>query len=115
MSVRDQHNMACPNCGEDDELHVVFTGECRLFPDGTEDDGDHEWEGKSACRCGACDWTGTVDDAEGTVKAEDELPGHCVIEEHGEGFRFLFDGDDDDAPREYPTYIEAVRAAALIG
>lgn len=117
MSVRDEWNMACPNCGDDEDLHIVFTGECRLFPDGTEDDGDHEWEGKSACRCGICDWTGTVADARATVDAEDDLPGHCTIEDHedGDGYRYRFDGDDDDAPRKYPTWIEAVRAASLIG
>jgi len=114
MSVRDQHSMACPACGEDDDLSVTFTGTCTLHGDGTEDAGDHEWEGTSTCWCG-CGWTGAVAEAEATVTAEDDLPGHCSIEPHGDGYRFLFDGYDDDAPREYPTYIEAVRAAALIG
>lgn len=42
-------------------------------------------------------------------------PMGCVIEPHGDGFRYHFDGDDDDDPRVYPTEAEACAAAHLIG
>lgn len=114
MSVRDQHNMACPSCGDDDELHVVFTGECELFPDGTEDAGDHEWDGKSPCRCGLCDWTGTVAEAEAVVTAERAWPDGVEIDDTGVAYRVHLVNCPDPG-ETFPTYIEAVRAAARIG
>lgn len=69
MSVRDEWGMACPACGEDDGLIIVARVECRLWPDGTEAEGGHEWEGSSPCRCD-CGWTGKVADAEKAGSAE---------------------------------------------
>lgn len=73
MSVSEEWNMICPQCGDDEELYVTFTGEAKLFPNGTEDDGDHEWDSRSKCRCG-CGWEGTVKDCE-TAYAATEIIG----------------------------------------
>lgn len=45
-----------------------------------------------------------ADDSEGP-------PEGCIIEPHGDGFRYHFDGDDDDDPLTYPTEAEAIAAA----
>jgi hypothetical protein len=64
MSVRDQWNMVCAECGEDDGLEVQVKVFARLVPDGTDiDGGDHEWEDSSACNCIHCGWSGTAKQA----------------------------------------------------
>ena len=51
MSVSENHQMICPECLEDNDLNVTFTGVCKLTPGGSEDCGDHEWTDESACSC----------------------------------------------------------------
>lgn len=69
MSVKSSFEMACPKCGDDADLHVTFTGTCRLVGNGSEDCGDHEWDNDSLCLCGECGHELTVDD----FRIKDEL------------------------------------------
>lgn len=68
MTVRSAWGMACPHCHSDSSLDVAATIWVRLFPDGTDADEaqhqGHEWASNSSCQCAACDWSGTVADAE---------------------------------------------------
>lgn len=68
MSVLSNWNMKCPKCGAADRLDVQASVWVRLTGDGTDadasQDGNHEWDEKSSCSCQACDWSGTVKDAE---------------------------------------------------
>ena len=70
--LRDTYQMACPKCGQDDELIVEITCQAVLTAEGTEPFGDHEWDDDSFCRCRACKHIGTV--AEFTAKAEAREP-----------------------------------------
>lgn len=63
MSVKDDWSMICPECKADDSLSVAALIWCDLSTDGTEPNGDHEWDDDAACRCNACNWSGTVADA----------------------------------------------------
>ena len=55
--------MKCPQCGDDHKLDVVVTVWAHVTYDGTEPEGDHEWDGQSPCRCRMCDWQGLAKDA----------------------------------------------------
>lgn len=59
-SVRDIFGVACPGCGSDGELMVVVTVWAALSTDGTEPEGDHEWNEDSAMSCRACGHGGKV-------------------------------------------------------
>lgn len=48
------HGMACPACHSTHNLRVEFQGLAWLTDHGSEDDGDHEWDGHSMCYCRAC-------------------------------------------------------------
>lgn len=61
--IGNQFGYLCPQCKKGDKLRVSFTGECVLTPDGTEDDGDHEWDNDSPVFCN-CLWCGQVKDLE---------------------------------------------------
>lgn len=65
------HDKACPGCGNREGLHIQFTGTAFVDDLGSDDEGDHEWDDKSACRCGQCDHMGTVKDF--TFKGLDDL------------------------------------------
>ncbi len=56
----NSHGMICPGCLEDDSLRVTFTGTCLLTNDGSEDDGDHEWDDDSPCQCSRCNFSAPV-------------------------------------------------------
>lgn len=112
MSVRDEWNMACPDCGNDDQLLIDFVGTARLYPDGTEDCGDHTWDDKSACRCDGCGWSGNVAKAKEVDDAEIGVLDACKIEAGVGGYRFTLTGHKDADPQQYGTYLEAVYAAA---
>ena len=53
---------ACPRCGSGEHVRVAATVWADLRPDGTDHDGDTEWEDSSAAMCGSCDWSGMVSD-----------------------------------------------------
>lgn len=56
----NQFDMTCPECGDDSEIEVAALVWVKLVHDGTEADGDHEWDDDSPCRCNACGFTGKV-------------------------------------------------------
>lgn len=64
------HDMACPNCGGRRKFFISFSGTCVLNDHGSSDDGDHEWEDSSSCRCADCDHGATV--KEFTIEGLDE-------------------------------------------
>ena len=58
-------NMACPACGQREELRVEIKTMGKLVDDGTDAEcGDHEWGGNSYCECreGRCTFHGRVRD-----------------------------------------------------
>ena len=63
-TVKDEWNIACPNCGDCLRIDIAATIWVRLFPDGTDpyeaDNQDHEWSDTSAAHCGTCGHDGTV-------------------------------------------------------
>lgn len=107
--------MVCPACGEDDEMSVAVTIMAALREDGTDAEGDHEWDDDSACECG-CGWSGKVADAKAGLQEFYALPDHCEIEGHPTlgGYRYVFGKGSDDLPVSFPTWLEAVRAAAAL-
>jgi len=56
----NQFGLLCPKCKRGDALQIVATTTVRLYPDGTEDHGDHEWDDASGASCRECDWSGNV-------------------------------------------------------
>lgn len=65
-TVREEHGVACPKCGSDEQIEVVYTSWTRLVPDGTDDDNvldkSVEYDNESPCRCGKCGWAGKFGD-----------------------------------------------------
>ena len=66
MSIRDEWEMQCPHCGDDEHLYIeaLVPMEVRLCEDGTDDngEGDREWDEMSGASCHKCNWHGTVAD-----------------------------------------------------
>jgi len=64
QTVSAAWNMACPQCGDDDQIDIGATVYVRLCIDGTDiteaANGDHEWDGDSSALCNACGYAGTV-------------------------------------------------------
>lgn len=67
-TVREEHGVACPKCGSDEQIEVVYTSWTRLVPDGTDDDNvldrSVEYDNTSTCRCGVCGWAGLFGDTQ---------------------------------------------------
>ena len=61
-TVRDLFGLACPKCGDDDNLRLVITTWATLSADGTEPFGDHEWDDDAICRCNGCKFAGVASD-----------------------------------------------------
>ncbi len=61
-TLRDIYDMACPKCGNDEELVVLIEAEATLTVEGTDADGHHEWDGDSHCTCPVCRFSGSVAD-----------------------------------------------------
>lgn len=60
-TIASEWGLACPDCGQDDNIEVELRVWATLSVDGTEIvDGDHEWDRRSWCRCSACDRYGMV-------------------------------------------------------
>lgn len=55
-------DMACPECGENSLFRIRFEGTAQVSDDTSEDDGDHDWNDESDCRCGFCEHAGRVKD-----------------------------------------------------
>lgn len=58
----DVFKIGCPACGQADQLVIMITTLSRVTPDGSEPEGDHEWDDASYCRCPECGHDGTVAD-----------------------------------------------------
>lgn len=61
-NLRDELDLACPSCGQADELIIDIKTLARVTAYGSEPDGDHEWDRDSFCQCAACDHKGIVAD-----------------------------------------------------
>jgi hypothetical protein len=62
MSVAEAWGLRCPQCGDDENLNIQCSVWVKLFEDGTETDGDHDWDSNSPASC-SCGWEGRVRDA----------------------------------------------------
>ena len=65
--LHDVFDLGCPACGQANELVIMITTLARITPDGSEPEGDHEWDDTSYCRCTECGHDGTVGDFTQTV------------------------------------------------
>lgn len=76
-------NIACPACGQRERFRIEFTGTAQVYDDGSEDDGDHEWTGRSAITCDGprCAHGGRVRDF--TFPGLDALIASCECTEQG--------------------------------
>jgi hypothetical protein len=61
MGVFEEWGMQCPECGEDNGLAVEVKVMARLSSDGTEPEGDQDWDDDSMCSC-ECGHTSKVED-----------------------------------------------------
>lgn len=61
-SVRKTWGFACPKCGGDERLHVIFESLEILHPDGSETVGTPRWRESSPCRCDECNYAATARD-----------------------------------------------------
>lgn len=73
--------MICPSCKRDHSIDITANVNVRLCSNGTDADEaretGHTWDSESAATCAACNWSGTVQDAEAASKAF--LPGTPII------------------------------------
>ena len=60
-TIGNQFGYLCPNCNQGDNLSVVALVSVELCPDGTDADGNHEWDDSSMASC-SCGWQGKVSD-----------------------------------------------------
>ena len=60
--LREVFDLGCSACGQANELIIMISTLARLTPDGSEPEGDHEWDDASYCRCPECGHDGTVAD-----------------------------------------------------
>lgn len=60
----DDHitDRACPKCGDRDSITITATSQFDIYPDGTEQNGDVEWDDASPCHCRKCGHSATVAD-----------------------------------------------------
>ena len=65
--LRDVFELGCPACGQANELVIMITTLSRVTPEGSEPEGDHEWDETSYCRCPECGHDGTVADFTQTI------------------------------------------------
>ena len=101
MSVRSNHSVQCPNCGDDDDLTIeaVRRLDVRLYPDGTDDDGgDTEWDDNSGCSCGKCNWSGTVGQASKSLRRATKAANAAL------GREIAVDDNDDEIGNAFNQY-----------
>ena len=58
--LREIHSLACRKCGQAEDLDIVITTLARVTAEGSEPNGDHEWNDESFCRCPSCGTEGAV-------------------------------------------------------
>lgn len=61
-TVASEFDVCCPGCGSDEHMKVLISAYAELSVDGTDPDGDHDWDGESPIHCSACNWHGHVRD-----------------------------------------------------
>ena len=61
-NLRDSFNLACRKCGQDEHFDIIITTLARLSADGSDPQGEHEWNDESYCQCPHCRTDGTVAD-----------------------------------------------------
>lgn len=68
----DDHltDLACPQCGDRDSLTIQATSQFDIYPDGTDQNGDVEWDSSSYCHCRQCGYSSVL--ANFTIKGLDE-------------------------------------------
>ena len=59
-NLRTEYDLACPECGQAETLSIVVTCTAILSIDGTEVQGDHDWDETSCCFCDECGHNGLV-------------------------------------------------------
>lgn len=62
MTVKEEWGMECPSCKRDDQLRIAVKMWADLGGEGTDAEGDQEWDDNSSCVCG-CGWSGIVSEA----------------------------------------------------
>ena len=72
--LRDVFELGCPACGQANELVIMITTLSRVTPEGSEPEGDHEWDEASYCRCPECGHAGTVADFTQTISDAEKAP-----------------------------------------
>lgn len=61
-NLQGLYSLACPQCGQSEALLITATTEIRLTPEGSSDQGNHEWYQDNFCRCPACGMQGKIED-----------------------------------------------------
>ena len=67
QNLNDVFGLGCPACGQADELRIMITTLARVTADGSDPEGDHEWEDTSYCNCPECGHAGVVADFDQSV------------------------------------------------
>jgi len=76
MGLKESFGYACPECGQDEIIHIecypAWTSVCAIDDDDYDFDDNnagHDWGLESRSECPACYWHGVVDDLETACKA----------------------------------------------
>ena len=72
--LRDVFKLGCPACGQANELVIMIATLSRVTPEGSEPEGDHEWDQASYCRCPECGHDGNVADFTQTISDAEKAP-----------------------------------------
>jgi len=59
-NLRTEYDLGCPRCAQAETLSIVVTCTAILSIDGTDVQGDHDWDDTSSCFCDECGHNGTV-------------------------------------------------------
>ena len=90
------HNLACPDCGRDDQLRVDVRATIRIRDDENEVIEIHGWEDDENAVCGHpdCDWSGKVWELEIENQHRDDEDGDEDDEAQGDGVQHAQQGAD---------------------
>ena len=58
--LRSEYDLACPRCSQAETLSIVVSCTAILSIEGTDVQGDHDWDDTSCCFCDLCGHNGTV-------------------------------------------------------
>lgn len=136
LGILEQHEAICPECGSPYHLDVTFTGTCRFTPDGTDDNGSHEYEDSSPCSCADCGWLGLLKDAREAFESLPDVVGVAMVADRkvrfskeavarflarwpahgmseGRAYWFEFDSSGDLVCTDVPEHSDGAAASAL--